>query len=49
MPVVVRALSPEDYEAWVLQQDNKNMAKTKGSSTSSSKIAVAANTPAAST
>lgn len=37
MPVVVRALSPEDYNAWVLQQGNKNMASTKGSSTSSNK------------
>ena len=37
MPVVVRALSPEDYDAWVLEQDNKNMANTKGSSNVSSK------------
>lgn len=37
MPVVVRALSPEDYDAWVLEQGNKNMANTTGSSTSSSK------------
>jgi cytochrome c oxidase subunit 2 len=45
MPVVVRALSPEDYDAWVLEQDNKNMASTKGSSASSSKEVV--NTQAA--
>jgi len=45
MPVVVRALSPEDYDAWVLEQGNKNMASSKGSSTSSSKEVV--NTQAA--
>ena len=28
MPVVVRALSPEDYEAWVLEQSNENMASS---------------------
>lgn len=31
MPVVVRALSEEDYEAWVLEQGNNNLASTKES------------------
>lgn len=26
MPIVVRALSPEDYDQWVSEQENKNMA-----------------------
>ena len=43
MPVVVRALSPEDYEAWVLEQGNKNMASsnantTKGGTSSSKEV-----------
>jgi len=42
MPVVVRAVSPEDYDKWVLEQESKNMASTKGSSTSSIKEEVSA-------
>ena len=29
MPVVVRALPPDEFDDWVLQQDNNNIATTK--------------------
>ena len=32
MPVVVRALPPEEFDAWVLQQGNENIASSKESS-----------------
>ncbi len=34
MPVVVRALPPEEFDAWALQQSNKTVAGSQGSSTS---------------
>ena len=34
MPVVVRALPPEEFDQWLLQQGDKEVANTKGSSTS---------------
>ncbi len=34
MPVVVRALPPEEFDAWVLQQSNKTVAQSEESSTS---------------
>ncbi len=34
MPVVVRALPPEEFDAWVLKQGNENVAKSEGISTS---------------
>jgi len=51
MPVVARALSPEDYDAWVLEQGNKNMASSESSIESSGQkvknIKAAINTQAA--
>jgi cytochrome c oxidase, subunit II len=37
LPVVVRAVSPEDYDQWVLEQEKQKMTNTNGSSTSYSK------------
>ena len=34
MPVVVRAVPPEEFDAWVLQQGNENIANNKGNSVS---------------
>lgn len=34
MPVVVRAVPPEEFDAWVLQQGNENIANHKGNSVS---------------
>ncbi len=34
MPIVVRALPPEEFDAWVLQQSNKTVAGSQGSSIS---------------
>ncbi len=34
MPVVVRALPPEEFDTWVLQQSNNNVANSERSSTS---------------
>jgi len=51
MPVVVRALSPEDYDRWVLNQENKNMASSQRTNQSSDQkvknVAAATNTQAA--
>ena len=49
MPVVVRALPPEEFDAWVLQQGNENIASTERSNSSeqkSSNSLAAANTQA---
>lgn len=35
MPVVVRAVEPEEFDQWVLDQGNKNIANSEGSSNSS--------------
>jgi len=34
MPVVVRAVPPEEFDAWILQQNNKTVAESEGSNTS---------------
>lgn len=34
MPVVVRAIPPEEFDAWAMQQNNKTVAKSGGSDTS---------------
>jgi cytochrome c oxidase subunit 2 len=51
MPVVVRALLPEDYDRWVLNQGNKNMASSQRTNQSSDlkvkNVAAATNTQAA--
>ncbi|MEJ2115525.1 MAG: cytochrome c oxidase subunit II [Gammaproteobacteria bacterium] len=38
MPVVVRAIPPEEFDQWVMQQSDKNIASSKGNSTSLSQI-----------
>ena len=40
MPVVVRAVSPEDYDKWVQEQESNNMASSKGSNSSTAKEVV---------
>ena len=39
MPVVVRAVPPEEYDEWLLQQGNKNIASSNESSNSSRQVA----------
>lgn len=43
MPVVVRALSPEDYDQWVLDQESKNMASSEESESIDSKVVAVTN------
>ena len=39
MPVVVRAIPPEEFDQWVMQQNDKNIASAKENSTSLSQAA----------